>query len=71
MTLVKCPHCKTILGCNSNNGWWESLCVGCIEHKTNTCTVKDKDSLDTVNVICKNCLTKSSAIEVEEFWSKR
>ena len=71
MTIVKCPHCHEVKGCKSPIGWWEEKCENCIEDKTNNCLIKKMDNLDTVYLLCANCLSKSSATEAEEFWSKR
>jgi len=72
MTIVKCPKCNKTIGCQSRGGWWEELCVNCIEGKTNTCSVKDV--FDTVNVVCKECKEKDGFTptnEMEKFWSSR
>jgi len=71
MTIVKCPHCHEVKGCKSLIGWWEELCTNCIDGKMNNCLIKDLPSIDTVYVLCKDCLSKSSAIEAEEFWRSR
>lgn len=71
MVRVKCVHCKNTIGCKSALGWFSELCENCIENKTNTCLIKDCDAFDTVEVFCKDCLNRESAIESEQFWSKR